>query len=71
MKLRSQLADMQEDSAPSDGEKYWIKHEAWNQPNITERVLVVNNEQMLRISNKEYETLVDVGNRLYPKRKSK
>ena len=69
--IQSSLKKSQPDSAPSDNEKYWLKHETWNQPDISQRALLINNEQMLKLSPKAYETIVEVGNTIYPKRKHK
>ena len=55
----------------SDDEIFRAKADAWNQKNIADRLLALNNDQIAKLSNREFETVVNIGNRIYPKRKNK
>jgi hypothetical protein len=67
MKARS--LECRQQTPLNDGEIFRMKHEAWNTKCISERVLQINNDQIAKLSNKEFETVVNIGNRLYPKGK--
>lgn len=63
--MKSSLLKLQPASAMNESELYAAKAEAWNQKCISDRILVLNNDQIAKLSNKEFECVVNIGNRLY------
>lgn len=62
MKARSLECRQASPKSPEELMKW--KAEAWNETPES-RHFVLNNEQMAKLSNKEFETITIIGNRLY------
>ena len=68
MKARS--AECRTASPKSPDEIYKEKNGAWN-ASPESRVFMLNSEQMAKLTNKEFEIILTIGNREYPKRGKK
>jgi len=65
MKARSLECRQSSPKSPEELMKW--KSEAWNETPGS-RHFVLSNEQMVKLSNKEFETITTIGNRIYPKK---
>lgn len=66
--MHSSLAKFQQSSALSDDEIYFKKRLAWNETPENKQ-FVLNSAQLLKLSNKEFEVITTIGNRLYGDKK--
>lgn len=59
--MRSSLAKLLPISPMSDDELFNKKRDAW----VKENILVITPEQLCKLSNREHEVVIGIGNRLY------